>query len=145
MATQTENKTRPQKSPRALAAYLANITPAGRKEDAAVLLKLMGDITGESAVLWGPSIVGFGSYHYQYESGREGDSLITGFAARKANMVVYVMPGFSQYKGLLKKLGNHKTGASCLYLGRLRSVDMDVLEELIRASVTHMRNKYSTT
>jgi len=143
MASQAENKTRPQKSSKALAAYLANIPPAGRKEDAAVLLELMEDITGEPAVLWGPSIVGFGSYHYQYESGREGDGPITGFAGRKANMVVYVMPGFSQYKELLKKLGKHKTGASCLYLGRLSSVDMDVLEELIRASVTHMRKKYS--
>jgi len=142
VSSKVENKTRPQKSPKALADYLANITPAGRKEDAAVLLELMAEITGEPAVLWGPSIVGFGSYHYQYDSGREGDGPITGFAGRKANMVVYVMPGFSQYEKLLKKLGKHKTGASCLYLGRLSSVDMNVLEKLIRASVTHMRKKY---
>jgi len=142
VAKYAENKTRPNPSPKALSTYLTNITPAGRKEDASVLLRLMGDITGEPAVLWGPSIIGFGSYHYRYESGREGDSPITGFAARKANMVVYVMPGFSQYDGLLTKLGKHKTGASCLYLGRLSSVDLDVLEQLIRASVTHMREKY---
>ena len=143
MTKKANNKTRPAESPKALANYLQGITPAGRKEDATVLLELMGRVTGEPAVLWGPSIVGFGSYHYRYESGREGDSPITGFAARKANMVIYVMPGFSNYEQLLKKLGKHKTGASCLYLGRLSSVDMQVLEELISASVKHMRNNYA--
>jgi len=145
MASKANNKTAPNPSAKALTDYLAGITPTGRKDDAAVLLKLMGDITGEPAVLWGPSIVGFGSYHYRYESGREGESPLTGFAGRKANMVVYVMEGFSQYDGLLKKLGKHKTGASCLYLGRLSAVNLDVLERLIRASVTHMRKKYEAS
>lgn len=136
------NKTRPATHKSAVADYMAAIANAGRREDAEQMLALMQTITGEPPVLWGPSIVGFGSYHYVYESGREGDSMLTGFAARKANMVVYVMPGFSDYSGLLAKLGKHKTGASCLYLGRLSSVDMDVLAQLITASVNHMRKKY---
>ena len=142
-------KTRPLSSAkdaqRALTEYLANITPAGRKEDAQILLPMMQSITGEPPVLWGPSIVGFGSYHYRYESGHEGDSPLTGFAARKANMVVYIMPGFDDYPGLLKNLGKHKLGASCLYLGRLSNVDLDVLQTLIQASVSYMRKKYPPT
>jgi len=125
-----------------VAAYLDSIPNQGRREDAFVLLELMGEVTGEPPRMWGPSIVGFGSYHYVYESGREGDHLITGFAPRKANMVVYVMPGFDAYKGLLDKLGKYKTGSSCLYLGRLQNVDMDVLRGLIARSVADMRQKY---
>ena len=141
--TKDGRKTVPADSKTALADYLAAITPAGRKEDAQVLLEIMQALTGEQPVLWGPSIVGFGSYHYRYESGHEGDAPITGFAARKANMVVYVMPGFGEYESLLRKLGKHKTGASCLYLGRLKNVDIDVLKELISASVSHMRKKHA--
>ena len=138
--TQADNKTQPVK--RDVRDYLDTVTPAGRREDAFALLAMMEKITGEKAVLWGTSIVGFGQYHYVYESGREGDHMLTGFAPRKANMVVYVMPGFDAYGDLLDRLGRHKTGASCLYLGRLSGVDEKVLTTLIDKSVKHMRRKY---
>ena len=122
--------------------YLESIEHAGRREDAFVLLDLLAEITGEPARMWGPSIVGFGQYHYVYESGREGDHFLTGFAPRKANMVVYVMPGFSAYGDLLDTLGKYKTGSSCLYLGRLANVDVKVLRRLVDKSVKDMRKRY---
>lgn len=141
-AKKSENKTKPER--KSVQAFLKKVEPAGRREDAAVLLELMKDVTGETPVLWG-SIVGFGTYHYTYESGREGDFFLTGFAPRKANMVVYVMPGFSSYEADLAKLGKHKTGKSCLYLGRLESIDQKVLRRLVDRSVRFMRKKYGVT
>ena len=123
-------------------AFLAALSHAGRREDAYTLLALMERITGAPARMWGPSIVGFGEYHYVYESGREGDSMLTGFAPRKANMVLYVMPGFAEYEAQLARLGKYRTGKSCLYLGRLSGIDLDVLEDIIADSVAHMRRKY---
>ena len=122
--------------------YLENIEHKGRREDAYALLELMARASGEEPVRWGDSIIGFGKYHYVYESGREGDSCLTGFAARKANMVVYIMPGFEKYQSLLDGLGKYKTGASCLYLGRLDGVDKKVLAKLVKRSVQDMRKKY---
>ena len=87
--------------------------------------------------MWGPSIVGFGSYHYKGASGREGDWLRTGFSPRKQNLSVYIMDGFKSYAPLLKKLGKHKTGKSCLYIKRLADVEVDVLRQLVKASVKH--------
>lgn len=139
--TQANNKTQPHDAD--VQAYLHSIAHAGRREDAFVLLELMHEVTGEPARMWGDSIVGFGQYHYVYDSGREGDHMITGFAPRKANMVVYVMPGFSQYGNLLDKLGKYKTGSSCLYLGRLGNVDVKVLRQLVEKSVQDMRRKYA--
>lgn len=138
--TQANNKTQPQEMD--VESYLAGIEHSGRQTDAFVLLDLMREVTGEQAVLWGSSIVGFGQYHYVYDSGREGDHMLTGFAPRKANMVVYIMPGFADYQSQLKQLGKYKTGSSCLYLGRLSGVDLDVLRDLIDRSVGHMREKY---
>lgn len=93
--------------------------------------------------MFGTSMIGFGSYHYKYASGREGNWFLTGLSPRKQNLVVYVMPGFSHYDDLMARLGKHKTGKSCLYLNRLVDVDLDVLGELIRLSVAHMNEKYS--
>ncbi|MEM7077215.1 MAG: DUF1801 domain-containing protein [Pseudomonadota bacterium] len=135
------NKTQPHDAD--VSAYLDGLAHAGRREDAQILLGMMSEITGEPATLWGPSIIGFGRYHYVYESGREGDHFLTGFAPRKANMVVYIMPGFKPYGVLLDKLGKYKTGASCLYLGRLSGVDENVLRRLIARSVKDMRKKYN--
>jgi len=92
--------------------------------------------------MWGPSMVGFGSYHYKYASGREGDWFLVGFSPRKRDLTVYIMPGFERYATLLGKLGKHKTGRSCLYLKRLADVDIGVLEQLISDSVAHMKQKY---
>ncbi|MCO5207271.1 MAG: DUF1801 domain-containing protein, partial [Anaerolineae bacterium] len=95
-------------------------------------------VTGEPGALWGTSIVGFGTYHYKYASGREGDWFVTGFSPRKQNMTLYIMPGFEQYNDLLSKLGKHKTGKSCLYINKLDDVDLDVLRELVAQSADYM-------
>ena len=135
-----ENKT--QRNDGDVTAYLDSVENKRRRDDALVLLELMGEISGEPAQLWGPSIVGFGTYHYKYESGREGDWFLTGFAPRKASMTLYIMPGFEHYDNLLARLGKHKIGRSCLYINKLADVDMDVLKELISESVAHMRLSY---
>ena len=102
----------------------------------------MRRITGWDARMWGPSIVGFGQYHYTYESGREGDFMRTGFSARKANLVVYILPGYTDFSEILTRLGKHKLGKSCLYINKLTDVDLAVLEELIRAGLADMAEKY---
>ncbi|WP_138511697.1 DUF1801 domain-containing protein [Maricaulis alexandrii] len=122
--------------------YIAGIDHPVRREDAAVLLDLMRRITGWDARMWGPSIVGFGQYHYTYESGREGDFMRTGFSARKANLVVYILPGYTDFSEILTRLGKHKLGKSCLYINKLTDVDLAVLEELIRAGLADMAEKY---
>ena len=139
---QANNKTQPHDAD--VLAYIDGIEHAGRREDAHILLEMLGEVTGESARMWGPSIIGFAQYHYVYESGREGDHFLTGFAPRKANMVVYVMPGFAAYGDLLDQLGKYKTGSSCLYLGRLGSIDTKVLRRLVDKSVKDMRKKYKS-
>ena len=100
--------------------------------------------TGKRAKMWGPSIIGFGSYHYRYASGQEGDWMITGYSPRKQAITLYIMPGFKQFDSLMKKLGKHKTGKSCLYINKLDDVDEGVLETLITKSVEHMRKTYPT-
>jgi hypothetical protein len=134
------NKTQPHDGD--VLAYLDSVPHAGRRADAYELLDLMGAASGERACMWGSSIVGFGQYHYVYASGREGDHCLTGFAPRKANMVVYIMPGFSRYADLLDRLGKYRTGSSCLYLGRLQNIDIDVLQQLVARSVQDMRRAY---
>jgi len=115
-----------------------------RREDSLELLKIMEEVTGEKGVMWGPSIVGFGSYHYVYASGREGDWMQTGFSPRKQNLTVYIMSGFSRYDDLMSRLGPHKTGKSCLYLKKLSDVDESVLRELIAASCDHLKTTYGS-
>lgn len=102
----------------------------------------MEEITGEPAKMWGTSIIGFGSYHYKYESGREGDMPKVGFSPRAQSITLYIMPGFGRYPQLMEKLGKHKIGKSCLYVKRLTDVDTDVLQELITESFSYMTNKY---
>jgi hypothetical protein len=138
--TQANNKTQPHDGD--VMEFLAEVPNQGRREDACELLEIMREVTGLEAKMWGPSMIGFGKYHYVYESGREGDSFLAGFSPRKANLVVYIMPGFSAHADLLTKLGKYKTGSSCLYLGRLKAVDLKVLRQLIRRSVQVMKRKY---
>lgn len=123
-------------------AFLEGVAHPTRREDGHTLRTLMEDVTGEPARMWGTNIVGFGSYTYRYASGRSGDWPIAGFSPRKASLSVYIMPGFRDYAELLGRLGKHKVGKSCLYVNKLADVDMDVLRELIEASVDHMRAKY---
>jgi hypothetical protein len=111
-------------------------------EDSFKILEMMKKITKEEPKMWGPSIVGFGNYHYKYESGREGDFFITGFSPRKQNLVLYIMPGFKRYTELMNKLGKYKTGKSCLYIKKLEDVDIKVLKELISKSVMYIKQKY---
>lgn len=136
----SENKTRPtEQSPED---FIASVEHDTRRADARTLLDLMRKITGWEARMWGPAIIGFGEYHYKYESGREGDFMRTGFSPRKANMVVYIMPGYTDFSEILGRLGKHKLGKSCLYINKLADVDMGVLEELIRAGLDDMEKKY---
>jgi hypothetical protein len=121
--------------------FLHGVANAERRGDARALLQLMSEVTGEPAVMWGPSIVGFGSYHYRYASGREGDAPLAGFSPRKAQLVVYLVGGFAdRYAGALSQLGPHKTGVGCLYLKRLADVDLDVLRTLVDRSVRVARD-----
>ena len=101
----------------------------------------MKKITKEEPKMWGPSIIGFGSYHYKYASGREGDFFLTGFSPRKQSLTLYIISGFKRYDELMKKLGKHKTGSSCLYINKLEDIDMKVLKELITESVKYMKTK----
>ena len=122
--------------------YLKSVVPERRRLDGLELLDLMQKVTGQEPVMWGPSIIGFGRYRYTYKSGHSGEWMMTGFAPRKQNLVVYVMPGFKAHDGLLQRLGKHKTGRSCLYINKLADVDMTVLERLIAAGYAHMKKTY---
>jgi Domain of unknown function (DU1801) len=117
-------------------AFIATVPDERRREDARTLCRLLGEWTGEPAVMWGSSIVGFGRYHYRYESGHEGTAALVGFSPRKANLVVYLVGGVEErYPKLLERLGPHKTGKGCLYLKRLDDVDRDVLRQLVERTV----------
>jgi hypothetical protein len=113
-----------------------------RRQDCKAILKLLERLSGESPRMWGNSMVGFGSYHYKYASGREGDWFITGFAPRKNDLTIYVMPCFENYTELLQRLGKHKTGKLCLYIKKLADVDMKVLEQLLARGITDMNQMY---
>ena len=132
-----ENKTKPTKV--GVTAFLAALTDQTRQADARTLVKLMQDASGEKATMWGPSIVGFGSYHYKYESGREGDMPIVAFSPRKAATVLYGLSGASESKALLPKLGKHTTGGGCIYVKKLADVDQKVLAAMIVKSVKATR------
>lgn len=114
--------------------FLEGVTPAKRRRDAEVLVELMQRVTGEPPRMWGSSIVGFGRYRYEYESGRSGDGPAASFAPRKAATVVYLADGTGDYADELGRLGPHTTGVGCLYLKDLSAVDLDVLEQIVRAS-----------
>ena len=116
-----------------------------KRKDSWDLIAMMKEITGAEPKMWGSSLIGFGKYHYKYASGREGDSVITGFSPRKASLTVYIMPGFDGFREQMKKLGPHKTGKSCLYLKNLDVIDREVLQEIIRGSVAVMRDRYECT
>ena len=118
-------------------AFIAAIENPTRRADARTLCAMMAEVSGQPPVMWGPSIIGFGRYNYRYDSGHEGDAPLIGFSPRKANLVLYLMPGFEGRQDLLARLGKAKTSVSCLYINKLADVDMDVLRELARAGVKH--------
>ena len=122
-------------------AYLDSIPDEARRQDCRTVIDIMRKATKAEPKMWGPGIVGFGDFRYKYESGRELDWFYTGFASRKQDLTLYIMPGFARYEGLMGKLGKHRTGKSCLYIKRLADVDVKVLTELVNSSVGHMRKK----
>jgi hypothetical protein len=119
--------------------FINNVPDERKRQDSFALLELMREVTGEEPKMWGSSIVGFGSYHYKYASGHEGDASLTGFSSRKQNLTIYITSGFDQYADLMQKIGKHTTGKSCLYVKRLSDIDLEVLRELVQKSVDHMK------
>ena len=122
--------------------YLDTIEDPGRRADCAAISAMMKKVTKFEPRMWGPSIVCFGSYHYRYETGHEGDSCLAGFSFRKPEIVVYIAEGFESREKLLQELGKHRTGKVCIYFKRLTDIDVRVLEKLVRASVTEVRRRY---
>lgn len=134
-----EQKTKP--TAQTVESFLDKIESEQVRDDCAGLIKIMKKITGAPPKMWGPSIIGFGQYHYQYESGHEGYSCLTGFSPRKANISLYVMGSDNRVK-LLEKLGKHKAAKGCVYIKKLEDVNISVLEELIKSSVEALRKKH---
>ncbi len=118
--------------------FIASIAHPTRRQDAAVLVDLFSNVTEFAPKMWGDSIVGFGQYHYRYATGREGDFLATGFSPRKSNLSIYIMPGYGDFSDILKNLGKHKLGKSCLYVNKLADIDLDVLAQLITAGLERL-------
>ena len=141
MAT-SDNKTTPTNvSP---ADFIVQVEHDRRRADGDVLLGWFEDVTGYQPKMWGASLIGYGRYHYKYDSGREGDMLITGFSPRKANLVLYIMPGYRDLSDKLARLGKHKIGKSCLYINKLADIDMEVLREIVVDGVAYMTANYET-
>lgn len=128
--------------PKDVSEFISGIENKTRRDDAETLLNTFQKVTREAPKFWPPSIIGFGEYHYKYESGREGDSLNVGFSPRKANLVMYVMGSVGADHPLMSKLGKHKTGKACLYVNKLVDIDMAVLEEVIALSYQATNEKY---
>ena len=126
-----------QKNEASVDDFIRSVEDDRKRQDCVAIVDLMREVTGEEPAMWGPSIVGFGSYHYKYASGREGDWFLTGFSPRKQALTLYIMSGFKKYESLLAKLGKYKTGKSCLYVKKLDDVDIPTLKELVKQSVAH--------
>lgn len=126
--------------------FVAGVEPEKKRADAETLLDLFGRVTGLRPKMWGPSIIGYGRYHYKYESGREGEFMLTGFSPRKQNLSIYIIPGyrFGDMEDKLSRLGKHKLGKSCLYINKLADVDLSVLEEIVLDGLKYMRKNYKT-
>lgn len=137
----TENKTRMTGT--SVAEFLAAVEPEPRHRDALALDALFRKVTGFEPRMWGPSMVGYGRYDYVYASGHGGSAMATGFSPRKAEFSIYIMPGYADFSAILGRLGRHKIGKSCLYVKNLNDIDMDVLEELIRAGLADLGQKWT--
>ena len=132
-----EPKTKPTKA--SVKEFLNQIPDKERRDDCLAVAKMMEEITGDKPKMWGPSIVGFGTYHYKYASGREGDWPVTGFSPRKKDLTLYIMMGFEKHPELMQKLGKHSVGKSCLYIKQLSDVHLPTLKKLIKASIKDLR------
>lgn len=136
----SENKTIPTGAD--VGAFLETVTPERRRTDALVLERMFREATGFTPRMWGPSMIGYGRYHYRYASGRTGEFLATGFAPRRAALSIYIMPGYTDFRHILQRLGKYKKGKSCLYINRLAEVDTGVLSELIRAGLEDLNRRW---
>lgn len=134
----SEMKTKPTNQ--SVKEFLNKVSDEERRADCFAVAKIMEEITGEKPKMWGPSIIGFGSYHYKYASGREGDWPIAGFSPRKKDLTVYLMVGFEKNGELMEKLGKHTTGKSCLYIKRLSDIHVPTLKKLIKTSVKETKD-----
>jgi len=123
--------------------FLNNVKNEQKRNDTFDLINLMKEITGEEPKMWGASIVGFGEYHYEYKSGREGDMFLSGFSPRKQNIAIYIMAGVENYETVLKNIGKYKMGKSCFYINKLDDIDLVLLKEMISDSVKKIKNKYN--
>jgi len=133
-----ELKTKPTQA--SVKEFLNQITDKERRDDCFAVAKIMEEITGDKPKMWGPSIIGFGTYHYKYASGREGDWPKTGFSPRKKDLTLYIMMGFDKHPELMKQLGKHRTSKSCLYIKRLSDIHIPTLKKLIKTSVKHLED-----
>ena len=131
-----ELKTQP--TGESVTAFLNQVEDEKKRQACFTILELMKEVTGAEPQMWGSSIVGFGSYHYKYASGRQGEWFLTGFSPRKRDFTLYIMSGFDQYESLLERLGKFKTGKSCLYIKKIEDIDMGTLRELVKQSVAHV-------
>ncbi len=137
-----ENKTKVTKQ--SVTGFIAELPDAAERAEAKQLVRIFKEATGMKPLMWG-NMVGFGSYHYKYDTGREGDSLAAGFAMRTSGPTIYLMPGYQDYGALLDKLGPHKLGKSCLYLKRLSDVNEAVLKKLIKQGLKDLAKLYPVT
>ncbi|MEJ6403794.1 DUF1801 domain-containing protein [Yoonia sp. 2307UL14-13] len=135
-----DNKT--QATTESVTEFIAAVDNPTRRQDAETLDRLFRDITGWHPRMWGPTIIGYGQYDYTYESGRSGTFLATGFSPRKANMVLYIMPGYAEFGDILDRLGKHRLGKSCLYINKLADVDIGVVAEIVRAGLNDLGERW---
>jgi len=134
----SQNKTNP--TTHSVDKFISGVADDNMRNESKMLLEMMSRISGKDAVMWGPSIIGFDSYHYKYESGREGDMCVIGFSPRKTDLSIYLVDGVSRYENELKKLGKYRAGKSCLYLKKLSDVDYKVLESIIKKSYNYTKS-----
>jgi hypothetical protein len=135
-----ENKTKA--TDQSVTDFIAAVEHPTRRADAEVLDKMFRDVTGWQPRMWGPTLIGYGQYDYTYKSGRSGNFLATGFSPRKANLVLYIMPGYAKFDPIMNRLGKHKLGKSCLYINKLADVDMDVVAELVQAGLDDLGTRW---
>ncbi|WP_149242134.1 DUF1801 domain-containing protein [Dyadobacter sp. 32] len=122
--------------------FIASVPDEKKRADSKRITEIMTEVTGFQPKMWGPSIVGFGSYHYRYESGHEGDAPLVGFSPRKDTISLYLASDFEKKESLLEKLGKHKAAKACIYIKKLDDVDLSVFKEMIALSVTYLKNRY---
>lgn len=137
-----KNELKTKATPVSVSDFISAVVDDRQRQDAKKIAAMMERLSGHPPKMWGPSIIGFGGYHYKYDSGHEGDMARIGFSPRKANIVLYLLDGFESHAELMAKLGKHKTGKSCLYIKRLSDIDEDVLEQLCVESLKWMAQKY---